>query len=48
MHTRTIARFRLTYTRSSSTTLRGTFEIAPPGKPDAFALYLSWTAHKTK
>jgi hypothetical protein len=41
-------RFRLTYTRTSPTTLKGRFEIAPPGKPDAFAPYLSWTAHKKK
>jgi hypothetical protein len=41
-------RYRLTYTRESATTLKGTFEIAPPGKPDAFSPYLSWTARKVK
>ena len=41
-------RYRLTYTRASATTLNGTFEVAPPGKPDSFSLYLSWTARKVK
>jgi hypothetical protein len=41
-------RYRLSYTRSSATTLKGTFEVAPPGKPDAFAPYLSWEARKVK
>jgi hypothetical protein len=39
-------RYRLTYTRESATTVKGTFEIAPPGKPDAFAPYLSWNARR--
>lgn len=39
-------RYRLTYTRGAEATLVGTFEVAPPGKPDAFAAYLSWTAHR--
>jgi len=41
-------RYRLTYTRRSPTLIAGTFEIAPPGKPDGFSAYLSWTARKTK
>jgi hypothetical protein len=41
-------RYRLTYTRGSATTLIGTFDVAPPGKPDAFVPYLSWTARKVK
>jgi hypothetical protein len=41
-------RYRLSYSRGSATTLKGTFEVAPPGKPDAFALYLSWAARKVK
>jgi hypothetical protein len=41
-------RYRLTYTRGSATTLNGTFDVAPPGKPEAFAPYLSWTARKVK
>jgi hypothetical protein len=41
-------RYRLTYTRGSATTLNGKFDIAPPGQPEAFASYLSWTARKVK
>jgi hypothetical protein len=41
-------RYRLTYTRGSATTLNGKFDVAPPGKPEAFAPYLSWTARKVK
>ena len=41
-------RYRLTYTQGSATALTGTFEVAPPGKPDDFAPYLSWTARKVK
>lgn len=40
-------RYRLTYREASATTLVGTFEIAPPGKPDAFAPYLSWNARRS-
>jgi hypothetical protein len=41
-------RYRLTYTQTSATMLRGKFDVAPPGKPDAFAPYLSWAARKGK
>jgi hypothetical protein len=41
-------RYRLTYTRASATALNGTFEVAPPGKPDSFSPYLSWTARRLK
>jgi len=42
-------RYRLTYRRGASDdTLTGTFEIAPPAKPDGFAPYLSWSARKSK
>ena len=41
-------RYRLTYTRDSATTLIGKFEVAPPGKPESFTPYLSWTARKLK
>jgi hypothetical protein len=41
-------RYRLTYRQGPSSTLTGTFEVAPPGTPDAFGLYLSWTARKLK
>ena len=37
-------RFRLTYHKTSETTLTGKFEIAPPDKP--FATYLEWSAQK--
>jgi hypothetical protein len=38
------SRFRLTYHRTSETTLSGKFEVAPPDKP--FATYLEWAAEK--
>jgi hypothetical protein len=41
-------RFRLSYTRSSATTLKGTFEIAPAGQPNAFSPYLTWAAQKVR
>jgi hypothetical protein len=41
-------RYRLSYSRGSATTLKGTFEVAPPEKPAAFAPYLSWAARKVK
>ena len=41
-------RYRLTYRQGSSSTLTGTFDVAPPGQPEAFGLYLSWTARKLK
>lgn len=39
-------RYRLTYSKGTASTITGNFEIAPPGKPDAFANFLSWTAHR--
>lgn len=33
-------RFRLTYSKSPDGTLKLKFEFAPPGKPDAFSLYI--------
>jgi hypothetical protein len=33
-------RYRLSYTRVNDGTLKGKFEIAPPGQPDAFKTYL--------
>jgi hypothetical protein len=41
-------RYRLTYTQTSATTISGRFEVAPHGKPEAFAPYLSWAARKLK
>jgi hypothetical protein len=40
-------RYRLTYTRASDV-LNGKFELAPPGRPESFSPYLSWTARKIK
>jgi hypothetical protein len=39
-------RFRLTYTKVSSESLNIKFEIAPPGKPDEFSVYLEAAAKK--
>ncbi len=39
-------RFRLTYTSPAPDSLRIQFDIAPPGKPNAFSPYISATAHK--
>jgi hypothetical protein len=39
--------FRLSYWAQADGTLAGSFEIAPPGQPGAFAPYLAWTARRT-
>jgi len=39
-------RYRLLYRRGSDGLLQGRFDVAPPGKPDAFSPYLSWAARK--
>jgi hypothetical protein len=39
-------RYRLTYTAGSDGFLAGSFEVAPPGSPDAFKPYLSWKARR--
>ncbi len=39
-------RFRLTYTPAKDATVKITFEMAPPGKPDAFRVYLEGSARK--
>ena len=39
-------RYRLLYRRGSDGLLHGRFDVAPPGKPDAFSPYLSWAARK--
>jgi hypothetical protein len=39
-------RFRLTYRRTAKDKHEGRFEIAPPGKPDAFSPYVEWTARR--
>jgi hypothetical protein len=39
-------RFRLTYTKSAAAALKIKFEIAPPGKPEAFSTYLEASARR--
>lgn len=39
-------RFRLGYQLESASVLRGKFEIAAPGAPEAFNEYLTWESHK--
>jgi hypothetical protein len=39
-------RYRLTYTATGPDTLDLTFEIAPPGQPEAFATYISASAQR--
>jgi len=41
-----VPRYRLTYKLADNGTLDGRFEIAPPGKLEAFETYLSWSARK--
>ena len=39
-------RYRLTYHDSGKGLVGGQFEIAPPGKPEAFTKYLEWSARR--
>ena len=39
-------RYRLTYRGEADGVLVGSFDIAPPGSPDAFKPYLSWKARR--
>jgi hypothetical protein len=39
-------RYRLSYVKLADGTLRGKFEIAPPGQSEAFKKYLEWIARK--
>jgi len=41
-------RYRLTYDLGADGMLNGRFEVAPPGKPDAFSQYLAWKARKRR
>lgn len=41
-----VPRYRLTYAKTGESTLTLKFEIAPPGKPDAFATYIEAKAHR--
>ncbi len=38
--------YRLTYVMEADGSQRGTFEIAPPGSPGAYATYLAWTSRR--
>jgi hypothetical protein len=39
-------RYRLTYRDSGKGLVDGRFEVAPPGKPEAFTRYMEWTARR--
>ncbi len=39
-------RFRLSYKLNPDGTLDGRFDVAPPGKPESFGPYLSWTSRR--
>jgi hypothetical protein len=41
-------RFRFVYRVVDANTVNGRFEIAPPGKPDAFALYIEGDARRIR
>lgn len=41
-------RYRLTYDLGADGILNGRFEVAAPGKPDAFTQYLAWKARKRR
>ena len=41
-----VPRFRLTYSKAPAGKLTILFEIAPPGKPDAFSAYITATARR--
>jgi hypothetical protein len=38
--------YRLSYTLTPGGWLEGRFDIAPPGKPESFSHYLTWTARR--
>ena len=39
-------RYRLRYTANADGSVAGQFDVAPPGKPDDFARYLTWSARR--
>jgi hypothetical protein len=41
-------RYRLSYKSAPGDIVKGRFEVAPPGKPDAFTEYLAWDSKKTR
>lgn len=40
-------RYRLTYDTAPDGVVKGSFSVAPPGKPDAFTPYLTWDMRRT-
>jgi hypothetical protein len=40
-------RYRLSYKAAPGGIVKGRFEVAPPGKPDAFTEYLAWDSKRT-
>ena len=41
-------RYRLTYREADKDLVTGQFELAPPGKPEAFDRYMEWSARRKK
>ena len=41
-------RYRLTYKKEETDQVSVKFEIAPPGKPDAFSTHVEGSAHRKK
>jgi hypothetical protein len=41
-------RYRLRYSMNADGTLTGQFDIAPPGKPEDFTRYLTWSARRAR
>lgn len=41
-------RYRLSYRAAANGVVKGTFEVAPPGRPEAFAQYLAWQMEKAR
>ena len=41
-------RFRMTNTKQGTDSMKISFEIAPPGQPEAFKRYIEASAHRTK
>jgi hypothetical protein len=39
-------RYRLRYTSNGDASVAGQFEVAPPGEPDSFKPYLTWTGRR--
>jgi hypothetical protein len=42
-----VPRYRLAYDAAPDGVVKGSFSVAPPGKPDAFTPYLTWDMRRT-